>query len=143
MTMSSPSRRRGPLFLTMTLASGIRSFLRDDAALYDPVVVLSPGLALIGPAFALLLGPWAGETPEALFTQAERLAGEGRLDEAASAYERAIRLAPRQAVLHDRLAFLRGRQGRTEEAIAGFRKAIALQPTLFDPHYHLGATLWW
>ena len=47
------------------------------------------------------------------------------------------------ASAHDRLGFVRGEQGRTEEALAGFAKAVALDPTLFDAQYHLGATLWW
>src|SRR4030095_17051216 len=50
---------------------------------------------------------------------------------------------PKHGAAHDRLVFVRGRQGRTGDAIAEFRQAVALSPGLFDAHYHLGATLWW
>ena len=30
-----------------------------------------------------------------------------------------------------------------DEAIAAFERAAAVDPTLFDAQYHLGATLWW
>ena len=65
------------------------------------------------------------------------------LDAAARAYSEAIRLDPRLAVAHDRLGFVYGLQGRTADAIAEFERARECDPTLFDAHYHLGATLWW
>ena len=111
-----------------------------------PFVWRLRGQALATPAllFALpAVGSLAAETPQALYARAAQLEQAGRLDDAAAAYESAIRGAPRLAEAHDRLAFVRGRQGRTAEAIEGFRKAIALRPDLFDAHYHLGATLWW
>ena len=99
-------------------------------------------------AFALgaLLAPSApthGDDARALLTRGKALEQEGKLDDAATAYEGALKLAPRMAEAHDRLGFVRGQQGRTADALAGFRGAAALNPALFDAQYHLGATLWW
>jgi Tfp pilus assembly protein PilF len=70
----------------------------------------------------------------------------GRLDEqkldwdaAAKSYEETLRHAPKMAEAHDRLAIVRGEQGRTAEAIAEFEQAATLRPDLFAVRYHIGA----
>src|SRR5262245_58428878 len=95
-------------------------------------------------ALGALIAPGAtARDAHTLLARGQTLEQEGKLDEASSAYEDALKLAPRMAVAHDRLGFVRGRQGRTAEALDAFRRAAALDPALFDAHYHLGATLWW
>ena len=55
---------------------------------------------------------------------------------------RAIALSP-MAAAHDRLGFVLGQRGMTDAAIAEFERAVALDPTLVEAQYHLGATRWW
>src|SRR5512144_57505 len=54
----------------------------------------------------------------------------GDLAAAAEAYRKALQLAPKSAVAHDRLGFTLGQQGDTEGAVEECRKAVALDPRL-------------
>src|SRR3954447_7437600 len=93
-----------------------------------------------------MLAPHAGEQARPVETplaRADRLIALGRLDEARSTLEQMISANPSSAPAHDRLGFVRGKQGATADAIAEFRKAVSLDPAFADAHYHLGATLWW
>ena len=108
---------------------------------------LLPGAALL---LNLALAPVssAAQTPDRAAAQREYIHGtelEARkqLDEAALAYQQAIRTDPHLAVAHDRLGFVYGLQGRTADAVAQFERARQIDPGLFDAQYHLGATLWW
>jgi len=70
----------------------------------------------------------------------------GRLDEASSAFERAVRLAPADAVLRNNLGSLRRSQGRVPEALVEFDRAIAIDPDLATAHCNRGiafAALGW
>ena len=87
-----------------------------------------------------------GEKPdafEALLALGEVLEGRGDLTAAAGMYERAVRARPSSAAAHDRLGFALGRLTRVTEALVEFERAVQLDPALFDPQYHLGATRWW
>jgi tetratricopeptide (TPR) repeat protein len=59
---------------------------------------------------------------------ARAAAAAGRLDEAASAYQRAIARSPDSALLYRELAGVERSQGRNDEALGHLRKAIALDP---------------
>jgi Tfp pilus assembly protein PilF len=70
----------------------------------------------------------------------------GRLDAASAAFERAVRLAPTDAVLRNNLGSLRRSQGRVPEALVEFDRALALDPDLATAHCNRGiafATLGW
>ena len=87
-----------------------------------------------------------GEKPdafEALLALGEVLEGRGDLTAAAGMYERAVRARPSSAAAHDKLGFALGRLTRVAEALVEFERAVQLDPALFDPQYHLGATRWW
>ena len=61
-----------------------------------------------------------------LIDTARSATAAGRLDEAASSYERAIAASPDSAFLHRDLAVVRQRQGNSDAAINGFRRAVQL-----------------
>jgi len=65
---------------------------------------------------------------EELVRQADRLAQDGRVEEAISLYNEAIRETPDQVSAHYNLALLHHRQGHIEEAIAGFEKVANITP---------------
>src|SRR5688572_29657576 len=98
-------------------------------------------LSFAGPASAQ--NGAATEEARRHFTRGTQHEQRRELDEAARAYQEAVRLDPRFAVAHDRLGFVYGLQGRTADAIAQFELAREADPDLFDAQYHLGATLWW
>jgi len=55
-----------------------------------------------------------------------RLFAEGELDRAVEAFERAVRISPRESELHTLLAFLYWRQGAREKAIQALGRSLAL-----------------
>jgi tetratricopeptide (TPR) repeat protein len=63
-----------------------------------------------------------------LIDTARAATAANRLDEAASAYERAIAASPDSPFLHRDLAAVRQRQGNTDAAIDGFKRAVQLDP---------------
>jgi tetratricopeptide (TPR) repeat protein len=63
-----------------------------------------------------------------LIDTARAATAANRLDEAASAYERAIAASPDSPFLHRDLAVVRQRQGNTDAAVNGFRRVIELDP---------------
>jgi tetratricopeptide (TPR) repeat protein len=70
------------------------------------------------------------------------LAAQGRLEEAASALDRAAALAPRDgAVRYNRALVARSRGGTVEEERRGYEEALALAPDLAEAHLSLGALL--
>lgn len=71
---------------------------------------------------------------------ARALAGSGRRDEAISAYEQALVLAP-GAEAETELAALLRQAGRNDEALLRYRGALALKPELADALNDLGALL--
>jgi Flp pilus assembly protein TadD len=68
-------------------------------------------------------------------------AGQGRLDEAISEFQEAIRLNPYDAKDHNNLGVALDKQGRSDEAIGQYQEAIRLKPDYADAHNNLGAVL--
>ena len=64
----------------------------------------------------------------------------GNLDRIEGLIELAIRLDPRLAVAHERLAECRRRQGRLDEALEGFTRALALDGRSADAYCGRGST---
>ncbi len=69
------------------------------------------------------------------------LAADGKLDEAAMAYERALTLRPDLAAAANNLGAIRVQQGRAEAALRALRKAVKLQPGLAEANKNLGNAL--
>jgi tetratricopeptide (TPR) repeat protein len=66
---------------------------------------------------------------EQVIDAARSAAAAGRLDQARTAYERAIDLSPDSAFLYRELAAVERRQGNAERAIEHYRRAIDLDPS--------------
>ena len=62
----------------------------------------------------------------------------GRLDEAASAFQKAISLRPANPQAHGNLGAAMLQRGRLDEAIAAFSQALRLAPEFADAHSNLG-----
>ena len=69
------------------------------------------------------------------------LQAEGRIDEAADHYRRAISLQPDYAPAYNNLATALHAQGRLDEAIATYQRALALRPEYPEAHYNLANAL--
>jgi predicted O-linked N-acetylglucosamine transferase (SPINDLY family) len=65
----------------------------------------------------------------------------GRLDEAAGALERAIRLKPDYFIAYNNLGMVRRAQGRLADAVACYRRALAIAPRLIAAQVNLGNAL--
>jgi len=65
----------------------------------------------------------------------------GRLDEAAKLYQRAMKINPGHALLHNNMGVLYYALGNCEDAIAMQKKAIALDPMLGISHNNMGVAL--
>jgi tetratricopeptide (TPR) repeat protein len=66
---------------------------------------------------------------EQLIEAARSAAAAGRLDQARTAYERAIELSPDSAFLYRELAGVERRQGNADRALEHYRHAIDLEPS--------------
>ncbi len=66
---------------------------------------------------------------------------QGNLPKAARSYERALEVAPENAVLHNNLGVVYGQMGKMELAEARYRRAIAIDPDLLFPVKNLGLLL--
>ena len=72
------------------------------------------------------------------------LAMEGKLEEAAKFFHRALELEPNRADAYEGLGNVLAEMGKKEEAIAAYRRAIALYPDgaiAASPYNNLGLTL--
>ncbi|HVW22582.1 MAG TPA: tetratricopeptide repeat protein [Opitutaceae bacterium] len=69
------------------------------------------------------------------------LAGAGRLPEAASAFEAAVRLKPDYAEAHNNLGLAWTESGRADRAIAEFRAALRYRPRYPEAEANLGMAL--
>jgi predicted O-linked N-acetylglucosamine transferase (SPINDLY family) len=63
------------------------------------------------------------------------------LDEAVAAYERALKIAPENAVIHNNLGSALREQRRPDDAVSSLRQALALKPDYARALYNLGEAL--
>jgi len=75
------------------------------------------------------------------FLRARSLEGEGEIDEAIRAYERAAALDPKSAEVRAELAGLYARQNRPKEAVAAAEGALRVDPDNGEAHWVLGTVL--
>jgi hypothetical protein len=66
---------------------------------------------------------------------------KGRVDDAISHYQEALRIAPHYAEAHNNLAMALFQKGRVDEAIAQFQQALQINPTMGEAHNNLGYAL--
>ncbi|NEQ97182.1 MAG: tetratricopeptide repeat protein, partial [Cyanothece sp. SIO2G6] len=71
----------------------------------------------------------------------QRLAQQGRIEDAIATYETAIALDPTLVMAHWQLATLYQQQGQAEPAVAAYGKVLTLQPDHGDAAYELGCLL--
>ena len=81
------------------------------------------------------------DSAEEYYELGNRLAKQGKNDEAIAAYERAIELEPNLAIIHNNLGNMLLRQQKYSEAIAAYEQAIGLEPKLAMAHSNLGNIL--
>jgi tetratricopeptide (TPR) repeat protein len=74
----------------------------------------------------------------ALKNQGNAHFGNGKLEDAAACYRRAIELNPNHAEACNNLGFVFQAQGKLEEAVALYRQAVTLDPDLLMAHMNLG-----
>jgi hypothetical protein len=67
----------------------------------------------------------------------ETLAGEGRWDEASTAFRAALAIAPDDALLHNNLGFVLFQGGQADAAIAALERALELDPDHLPAHSSL------
>ena len=70
------------------------------------------------------------------------LVGEGKLEEALEAFEKAIELYPELALAHFNKGLVLYDLARLDEAVASYREAIRLQPVNAEAHFKLGQALY-
>jgi tetratricopeptide (TPR) repeat protein len=97
------------------------------------------GMLAVAIALAAVLGATPVSAPaRAAFQRGEKALEAGRLDEAAAAYQEALRDSPKFAEALTGLGSVLYRQGKRAEAVATFQAAIAADPGLKLAHYNLG-----
>ncbi len=94
-------------------------------------------LATTAPAQPALFDP----RPEEYRRQGDALVQQGRRDEAALSYSRALVIKPDTPETINALGALLYEAGRVEQAIVFYKKAIALQPNYAEAHNNLGLAL--
>jgi len=78
---------------------------------------------------------------QSLVREARSLTGDGRLEDAAALYERALRIEPSLVAAHLGLIPIYGSLGRDQDADRHYREGLALDPHLEAAHYHHGVLL--
>jgi tetratricopeptide (TPR) repeat protein len=78
------------------------------------------------------------DSPRPYGELASALSNAGRVPEALTAYETAVRLLPNYPKVHHNYGVALAAAGRLDEAAAQFELALAQLPTLADAHYELG-----
>src|ERR1041385_4005476 len=84
----------------------------------------------------------SGNDPSGLLraycADAEKFLYQDRLDEAAAAVRKALRLSPRDPAALNISAVIDLQKGNLDAAVNKFRRVIALQPRPPEPHHFLG-----
>jgi len=114
--------------------------LRKDGQLYEyeQGFLKDDGRSLGGQNGSRTHFPGRGCPNEDLLTRADRLAEEGKLDEAIAAYQQAITQSPHTVTAYYKLALLHHKRGEIEEAIANFRHVTELDPSNVSSYHNLG-----
>lgn len=84
---------------------------------------------------------WRSSEPLAITDTADRLASEGKIDEAVHHYEKAIRLDPDCLIAHMRLANTLVSQGEVSQAIGHYREVLRIDPLDSHAQNSLGSAL--
>jgi Flp pilus assembly protein TadD len=63
---------------------------------------------------------------------------KGRMDEAISEFQKALRIQPNDADSHNNLGTVLRQKGKIDEAISEYRLALQTNPALAEAHYNLG-----
>lgn len=79
--------------------------------------------------------------PKAYYNYGVLLMKAGRLTEAATAFQKAIAIAPDYADPHNNLGYLLEREGNLDAAADEYRKAITARPEFRQAHFNLGRIL--
>ncbi len=113
----------------LCLALGARTYVRnfdwhDEASLWTSVATANPDDALAH----LNLGNALLEVP-------------GRMPDAISEYQKAVRIYPNYAEAHNNLGAILLQSGRTTEAVAEYQAAVRLDPDYPDARSNLGGAL--
>jgi len=96
----------------------------DALAAFEAALAADPTLAGVSRRVEVL----RFRTLEAVVAQARRATDEGRLDDAAGIYQRAIAMSPDSPFLHRELADVDRARGRLDAALAEARRAAELDP---------------
>src|SRR5436190_14853000 len=138
------ARYRFPLvpFLMLFAAAGFAALpdiVRTRAVPGGMKTVAAIALTAVIANWPMLSAAWMRAVTEMNLGAA--LQSQGRLDEAAAHYRRAIALRPDYAAAYSRLGTALRCQGRLDEGTTTYERAIALQPDFPDAHYNLANTL--
>ncbi len=81
------------------------------------------------------------DNPVALLNLGHELYTNGRLEETAALYQKALREEPDNAQFHNNLANALRESGRTNEALGEYEKAVQINPRLAEAQFNLGKAL--
>lgn len=120
---------RAPMYVPALVGRGqaLLGLLRDGEALavFEAVVAADPSLADLRRRIDVLRFRGVQD----LLETGRRAVAAGRLDEAKSAYERALAASPDSALVLRELGIVERRQGNAEGALAHLRRATLLDPS--------------
>jgi tetratricopeptide (TPR) repeat protein len=119
---------RAPNYVPAIVGRGqaLLGLMRDDEALaaFERAVSLEPMLTDLRGRIEVL----RFRNVQQLIESGRTAAGQGRLDEAKAALDRALAAAPDSALVYRELAIVERRQGNAAAALTHFRRATALDP---------------
>lgn len=139
------ARYRYPLvpFLMLFAAAGVAQAFRPAkparSAVFRWQTLAAVAAVAVVANWPMLSAAWMRAVTEGNLGAA--LQSEGRLDEAAAHYRRAIALRPDYAAAYSNLGTALRQQGRLDEAVTSYERAISLQPDFPDAHYNLANAL--
>lgn len=97
-----------------------------------------PGGGSSGRPWFGLAKRWRTYRAGAYYRRGLALRAEGRLDEAAKRYRRALELDPGHAEAHNNLGAVLQTQGSLAAALESYRRAVDLEPDFSQPYLNLG-----
>ena len=138
------ARYRFPLVPLLMLFAARGLVALPDFARHAPT--RQKAVALAGVAAAVIFSNWpvlSASTMQAVTENnlAAALQADGRYDDAAAHYQRAIALSPGYAPAYNNLATALRAKGDVTAAIAAYQRTLAVQPDYPDARYNLGNAL--